>query len=347
MHLPYSGGFSYIVQGCCSLTHYPEYHMLCKETAQALGDWIFQDILCHWGTLVEIVSNNGKPFVAALAHLEQRYHIKNIRISGYNSKANGIVERSHFDVRQALFKATDGAQSKWPQVAHSVFWSERITLRRWMGCSPYFAVTGTHPLIPLDIIEANYLLPPPGSMLSTTDLVARRAVALQKRLEDLARLRDHVHEACNHAVVHFEQEHSAMVHDFDFQHGNLVLVRNTANEKALNRKMRPRYFGLMIVVTRNRGGAYILCNLDGTVAHSPIADFSPVPYFPRREIDTLNICLNDYLNIPDDRIRELEQTTSADPDDPAVAEVLDYTQPNTDPGDQSNSDKEEEDSSSQ
>ena len=28
------------------------------------------------------------------------YHVKNIRISGYNSKANGIVEQSHFDVHR-------------------------------------------------------------------------------------------------------------------------------------------------------------------------------------------------------------------------------------------------------
>ena len=72
--------------------------MLRKETAQALSDWIFQDILCRWGTLTEIVSDNGKPFVAALMHLERKYHVKHIRISGYNSHTNGIVERSHFDV---------------------------------------------------------------------------------------------------------------------------------------------------------------------------------------------------------------------------------------------------------
>ena len=99
MHLPRSGGFSYIVQGQCSLTHYPEFWMLRKETAQALGDWIFQDILCRWGTLVEIVSDNGKPFIATLSYLKKKYHVKHIRISGYNSRANGIVERLHFDVR--------------------------------------------------------------------------------------------------------------------------------------------------------------------------------------------------------------------------------------------------------
>ncbi|CAK5266821.1 unnamed protein product, partial [Mycena citricolor] len=76
---------------------------------------------------------------------------------------------------------SDGNQAKWHSAAYSVFWADRVTVRRRMGCSPYFAVTGTHPLLPLDISEATYLLPPPKSVLSTTDLIARRAIALQKR----------------------------------------------------------------------------------------------------------------------------------------------------------------------
>jgi hypothetical protein len=322
MHLPRSNGFSYIVQGRCSLTHYPEFRMLRRETAQAIGDWIFQDILCRWGTLVEIVSDNGKPFIAALGHLEKKYHVKHIRISGYNSRANGIVERSHFDVRQALFKASDGAQNKWAQVAQSVFWSERVTPRRRMGCSPYFAVTGTHPLLPLDIVEANYLLPPPDSLLSTTDLVARRAVALQKRQEDLAALKDRVHSARNIAAVRFERTHGKIIRDFDFKTGDLVLVRNTAIEKALNRKMRPRYFGPMIVISRNRGGAYIICDLDGTLAHAPTAAFRIVPYFAREHIDLPD--LEQHIDVSVARLRELEDTTTPDPDDHGMPEALDY-----------------------
>ena len=49
-----------------------------------------------------------------------------------------------------------------------------------MGCSPYFAVTGTHPLLPLDIAEATYLLPPPDAPMSMTTLIADCAIALQK-----------------------------------------------------------------------------------------------------------------------------------------------------------------------
>ena len=78
MHLPCSAGFVFIVQGRCSLTNYTEFRALQKETTQAIGNWIFQDILCQWGTLVEIVSDNGKPFVAALGYLAKKYHIKHI-----------------------------------------------------------------------------------------------------------------------------------------------------------------------------------------------------------------------------------------------------------------------------
>ncbi|KAH7916824.1 hypothetical protein BV22DRAFT_989028, partial [Leucogyrophana mollusca] len=54
-------------------------------------------------------------------------------------------------VRQALYKACDGDQSKWHTVFQSVIWADRVTVRRRMGCSPYFAVTGAHPILPLDI----------------------------------------------------------------------------------------------------------------------------------------------------------------------------------------------------
>ena len=132
MHLKQSSSFSYIVQGRCSLSHYPEFRMLRKEMAQAIGDWIFQDIICQWGAIVEIVSDNGKLFIAALSHLESWYHIKHIRISGYNSRTNGIVECSHFDIWQALFKASDGMEHKWSQSAYLVFWSEHVTPQKHM-----------------------------------------------------------------------------------------------------------------------------------------------------------------------------------------------------------------------
>ena len=78
MHLPKSGGFKYLVQGHCLLMHYPEYHVLCTETAKTISNWIFDDILCQWGALCEIVMNNGPAFIKALDYLGKCYHIHHI-----------------------------------------------------------------------------------------------------------------------------------------------------------------------------------------------------------------------------------------------------------------------------
>ena len=153
MHMPVSGGFKYIVQGRCSLTHWPKWELLRQETGRTLATWILNSIIYRWGLLLEIVTDNGPAFLKALSYLEKHYHIKHIRISGYNSRANGLVEQSHFDVRKSIFKACDGEESKWLTTAYSVFWAERVTVRHRMGCSPYFATTGTHPLLPLILLR--------------------------------------------------------------------------------------------------------------------------------------------------------------------------------------------------
>ena len=98
MHMTPSGGFKYIIQGCCSLSHWPEWEMLQKETAKLIAHFILHSIVYRWGTLLEIVTDNGVPFIKALGYLKKHYHFKHIRISGYNSHPNGLVECAHFDV---------------------------------------------------------------------------------------------------------------------------------------------------------------------------------------------------------------------------------------------------------
>jgi hypothetical protein len=191
--------------------------MLRTELAKTIGDWIFEDILCRWGSIREIVTDNGPAFLKALEYLSKRYHVNHIRISGYNSRANGLVERPHFDVRQSLFKAADGEANRWASTAYTVFWAERITVRKRMGCSPYFVSTASHPLIPLDISEATYLQPPPTSILSSTELITRRAIALQKRSEDINKLYSRVFEARRKAAVRFKRIHARTIRDFDFK----------------------------------------------------------------------------------------------------------------------------------
>ena len=116
------------------------------------------------------------------------------------------------------------------------------------------------------------------------------------------------------AAVRFEREHSATVWDFNFERGDLVLVRNTAIEKALNRKMRAQYLGPLVVVSRNKGGAYIICELNGSVFDRPVAAFRVVPYFVRKLITLPD--LSDFLDILTNRLRDMEDSASLGDDAP-------------------------------
>lgn len=168
MLMPRSNGFRYIVHGRCSLSSYPEWRMLRHENSCTLGSFVFEDILCRWGAVEEIVTDNGP----------------------YNSRANGPVERCHFDVRESLIKAGNGKESSWTAAAPS-----------------YFLAHGTEPLFPFDLFEATYLAPVLTEPISPTDLIAYRARQLQKRPEDLAEAKRRLLKARWESVRHFEEAH--------------------------------------------------------------------------------------------------------------------------------------------
>ncbi|KAG6913587.1 hypothetical protein DXG01_005771 [Tephrocybe rancida] len=163
----------------------------------------------------------------------------------------------------------------------------------------------------MDIIESTYLQPPPESILSSTDLITRQAITLQKQPTMLAELHSTVLTARRKAAIRFEEKYKATLHDFNFKKGNLVLVRNTKIEKSLNRKMRPRYLGPVIVIARNKGGAYILCELDGSVFHRPLAAFRLIPYLARRTIEITE----DILDIDLSRLKEMKDSEEKDDED--------------------------------
>ena len=68
------------------------------------------------------------------------------------------------------------------------------------------------------------------------------------------------------SLRHFEQQFKNRIRQQDFSPGDLVLVRNSWIEKELNRKTKPCYLGLMVVLWRTTGGLYLLAELDGSIS---------------------------------------------------------------------------------
>ena len=103
---PKSHGYGHITHGWCGMTSWMEGCPLKEETGRSIGIWLFEDVVCQWGCMCKIITDNVSIYRAAVAWLEKMYGVKGIRISSYNSKANGRIERPHWDVWQMIWKAT-------------------------------------------------------------------------------------------------------------------------------------------------------------------------------------------------------------------------------------------------
>ena len=223
--------------------------------------------------------DNGTAYISAIDILGKQHKIFHIKISGYNSQANGIVESKHFDVREAIMKTCNGDKSKWRQVLPTVLWAECITIRKATGFSPYYMAHGVHPLLPFDIVEATYLSPTQNSSITTEELIALRAQQLSKRPQDIEHIQTMVSKFRKRSLEQFEKRHRSWIQDFDFKPGALVLVCNSWIKKTLNRKTKPRYYGPMVVVRKTIGTSYVIQELDRSESTLRIAGFHLIPYF--------------------------------------------------------------------
>ena len=93
--------------------------------------------------------------------------------------------------------------------------------------------------MPLDITEATYLCPPMSVEVTMQELLVYHARQLQKWPADLDCIRGKVFKSCLDAARKLEEWFRHVIKDFQFQKGDLVLVRNNKINMELDCKTKP------------------------------------------------------------------------------------------------------------
>jgi hypothetical protein len=98
-------GHKYIVCARDDLSRATECKALFKNDSTSLMRFFWEQIYCRYGAIAEVVTDNGPEVKGAFAELLRRLNIPQVRISAYNKQANGVVERGHFILREAIMKS--------------------------------------------------------------------------------------------------------------------------------------------------------------------------------------------------------------------------------------------------
>ena len=174
MLMPKARGYRYLVAAHDDLSLAAEGRALKHATSDSLAKFFWEEIICHYGVIAQIVTDNGSEIKGAFEKLMQHYAIPQICISPYNSKANGVVERGHFTIREAIVKSCEGDLNLWPTKVHHAFFADKVITCRSTGFSPYFLLHGLDPVLPFDLFEATYLVEGFYSDMTSEELLSLR-----------------------------------------------------------------------------------------------------------------------------------------------------------------------------
>src|SRR5271163_3611244 len=81
MLMPKAQGYRYIIHACCSLISYPEWTKARNDNYKTIANFIHEKILCRWGAVKIIVTDNAPQYIQAVEYLVEKFHIHHIKIS--------------------------------------------------------------------------------------------------------------------------------------------------------------------------------------------------------------------------------------------------------------------------
>jgi len=140
-------------------------------------------------------------------------------------------------------------------------------------------------------------------MLSREELIGLQAMALAKYVTHIEEMREKVTEEKIRGTLQLERDLQHKIEEFNLGPGSLVLVKNLAIEMSVDRKMKPRYLGPMVVVRKSQGSVYILAELNGSVWQNKVVAFRVLPYLSRRKLN-FNSEVKELLDASEENLRK-------------------------------------------
>jgi transposase InsO family protein len=257
-------GYTYILTVADVLSGYVVLEGLKTKSMQDLARALWR-IICTYGTMKILQTDNGSEFVNTLLHeLTEVYGIDHRLITPYHPQANGLVERANKEIGRAVKKAMEGAMGAWETWLPTVQLGLNVQVNRRTATTPFALMFGRAFNEFWDF----------GTAHSVDDWTA----FVDHRVSELTMLRETVMPAISERSK--EQQERAR-NDLDHSHrvvpefhiGDQVM----AEDPLRSSKWHPVYTGPHPISQVHSGGAYTLLDALGE------------PMTPRRTVEMLRL----------------------------------------------------------
>ena len=277
VHMPAAtDGSKYMVGMRDDLSGWAVYKAPRKACSRAVAKFIYEVWMARFGCPLLIVNDGGPENQALTKELFERFNVRNVQVAAYHPQSNGLVERGHQNIVDALAKLTapSGKPGNWPAHLAAVSWADRITVRKSTGMTPYRVVFGQECLLPVEIAMESWRvvdwLRVERAGNKRAELLALRARQLERRPEDIEKAAEaqRKNREANREYFDKHRRHRPEGENHELRGGDLVLLHDMKLDTSHSHKLSNRWSGpYRIADATKKGdrGTYRLAELDGTM----------------------------------------------------------------------------------
>jgi hypothetical protein len=262
IHPAASNGHRYIMVAIDYFTKWVEAASYSTVSAAATEKFIRNNIITRYGIPHEIITDNGKNFVAQrIEEYLAQYKIKHHRSSPYRPQMNGAVEAANKNLIKILKKTVESRRD-WHEKLPYALWAYRTSIRTSTGATPYSLVYGTEAVLPAEV-EIPSLRILKEAELTDAEWVEDRIAQLN--LIDERRLNAIHHAQCYQKRI--ARAYSRKVRPRQLKAGDLAL--KAIHLASTQGKFKPNWQGPFVVKKVLNSGAMILQSMDGEELSEP------------------------------------------------------------------------------
>jgi hypothetical protein len=239
-----ASGKKYILVITDAFTRYFEVVAIENKEADCVTDAIFTHWICRYGVPAQMVTDQGKEFVAKVCQeIWKKLDLLHVTTSARHPQANAQAEVVNKTIARYLASFVNDTTLDWEPYLAPLMFSYNTAFHRSIKTSPFFLTYGVHPTLPNEITTPQY-----GSDLPE-DIMARLQIA-----RNIAR--EHMEKATEIYTQQFDK-HSKVR---SFSVGQPVLL-DEHSFLGKNTKLAPKYTGPH-VITRLVGDKNVELLLD-------------------------------------------------------------------------------------